>query len=95
MEKVQITFLSGDMIEAEVNGSCFIVDNKISFPKDLSAVTITENGKDTVLENVEVIEPFSTDRYWFAFNKIPAHVIAQEKTDAQIMYTALMTNTLL
>lgn len=68
MEKVKITFLDGTIVNADVNGNSYIVDEKPSFPVDTSVVTI-ENGEDVeVLESVKIQECASIDgRYWFAF----------------------------
>ncbi len=41
MERVKIIFLDGTEIEAEKNGSSYIVDEKPRFPNDLSEVSIT------------------------------------------------------
>ena len=95
MENVTIRFADGTELEAEQNGSCFIVDEEPAFPADLSTVTIS-GETDEVIENAEIVECASVDeRYWFAIIAISAEEIAREKTDAQIMYTALMTDTLL
>ena len=68
MEKATIIFKNGTQIEAEVNGDCYITEDVVEFPEDLSIVTI-DNG--TVLHNVRVIEPYSVDdRYWFAFEEM-------------------------
>ena len=48
MEKAKITFKNGIEIEAEVNGSCYIVDSKPDFPVDLSEVTVTAGEDEKV-----------------------------------------------
>ncbi len=97
MEKVVITFLDGSVVKADRNGNSYIVDEKPSFPEDLSEVVVTdEKGKDEVYDNVQVIECASVDgRYWFGLREIPEDEIATSRVDAQVMYTALMTDTLL
>ena len=51
MEKVKITFKDGTEMEAEVNGSCYIVDGKPDFPIDLSEVTVSERGEIKITED--------------------------------------------
>lgn len=97
MERVKIIFLDGTEIEAEKNGSSYIVDEKPGFPNDLSEVSITgsEEG-EKVLHNVQIGECASVDgRYWFWLGEIPEAELEATRTDAQVMYTALMTDTLL
>lgn len=68
MEKVKITFLDGTIINADVNGDCYIVDEKPDFPEDTSMVTIGEGADAQTLEYVNVQECASVDgKYWFAF----------------------------
>ena len=95
-QKAKIIFTSGLVIEAMLNASTFIVDEKPEFPADLTEVTVEGEDGTTVYRNVEIVEAYSDDdKYRFIIREIPSDVIAQEKTDAQIMYTALMTDTLL
>lgn len=72
MEKVRIVFLSGDEIEAEVNGGSYIVDEKPDFPSDLTVVTIIDaEGTEKEIKNAQLVECASVDgRYWFAFNEL-------------------------
>lgn len=92
MEKVTIEFKDGSQIEAEVNGNCYITDSKPEFPEDLSEVTI-KGGDDTqILKDVGILKCAAVDnRYWFTFTFTSAY----EKLEAQIMYTAAMTDTLM
>lgn len=63
MEK--IVFKDGTVIEAERNGSCFIVDAKPEFPTDLTGIVITGETSGTI-DNGNVVECASIDgRYWF------------------------------
>lgn len=95
-QKAKIIFTSGLVIEAMLNASTFIVDEKPDFPTDLTDVTVETEDETTVYHNVEITEAYSDDdKYRFIISEIPADIIAQEKSDAQIMYTALMTDTLL
>ena len=96
MEKAKITFKDGTVIEADANGGCMITDNKPDFPADLSVVTVEDGQGERTYNNAQVIECASVDgRYWFSFIEISADELEKEKTDAQVMYTALMTDTLL
>lgn len=95
-QRAKIIFASGLMIEAVLNATTFIVDEEPTFPADLTEVTVEIEGETTVYHNAEISEVYSDDgKYRFGIREIPADVIAQEKADAQIMYTALMTDTLL
>ena len=72
MEKVKIIFQNGTEIEAERNGSCYIVENKPVFPADLSVVTVQNTEGEEVFKNVKVQECASVDgRYWFTFVEVP------------------------
>lgn len=90
MEKVKITFASGSEIEAEKNGTCFIVEEPFTedVKNDLSIVTIEEED-GTVMEfhNAELIECASVDkRYWYSFRE----VTADEQLRADVDYLLLM-----
>ena len=90
MEKVTIVFADGTELEVEKNGTCFIVDEEPEFPEDLSEVTITEDGKDTVIENAEIVECAATDdRYWFAIIEIPESVREAKQVRSDIDYIAM------
>ena len=106
METAKIVFLNGTELETDHNGNCFIVDIEPQFPDDLSEVTITITSEEEIpqepvyetitttdtLYNVSVQECYSDDdRYWFTF--IP--VSSESKLEAQVFYTAMMTDTLM
>lgn len=92
MEKVIIEFKDGSQIEAEVNGNCYITDSKPDFPEDLSEVTVREKENMEIFKDVEILKCASVDsRYWFTFTFTSAY----EKLEAQVMYTATMTDTLM
>lgn len=97
MEKaVRIVFATGLVIDAVLNATTYIVDEKPDFPADIVDVTVEGGGETTTFHNVEIVESYSDDgKYRFTIREVSADVIVQEKTDAQIMYTALMTDTLL
>lgn len=92
MEEAKIIFNDGIEITAEVNGSCYIVDTKPEFPDDLTEVVIEKDGTQETLEFAEVQECASSDgRYWFTF----ATATEYDKLQSQVLYTALMTDTLI
>lgn len=91
-----IKFNNGITINAEENGNCFITDSKPAFPSDLSNITVTTDEESYVIANGEIIEAASIDgRYWFTIRDVPETELAREKADAQITYTAIMTDSLL
>ena len=91
METVKITFGDGTEITAEVNGSCYIVDDKFNDP-DLSEVTIG----DTVIENATLMEAASVDgRYWFTITRLTEEELMRKsvvKQRADIDYIAMVSD---
>ena len=82
MEKIKIIFADGTFVEADQNGSCFIVDTPFT-PGDMSEVTIG----DEVLHDAELIEAYSIDgRYWFSFREIPAEETEAVQLRADVDY---------
>lgn len=93
MEKAIIKFKNGATVEAEVNGSCYIVDEKPAFPIDLSEATVTVGEDEKVLHEVEVNEAASVDgRYWFALRELTEQELKDIKTQADIQYIAMMSD---
>lgn len=93
MEKAIIKFKNGTTVEAEVNGSCYIVDEKPAFPVDLSEVTVTVGEDEKILYEAEVNEAASVDgRYWFALRELTEQELKDVKTQADIQYLAMMTD---
>lgn len=92
MEKVKITFASGVKIEAEVNGSCYIIDEPLNenIQNDLSVVTIeNKDGVRTEFTDAELIIAASIDgRFWFSFREVSA----EERLRADIDYLLLMVD---
>ena len=87
METVKIKFTDGTEIEAEVNATCYITDSKPTFPDDLTGVKV--DGE--TLENVTLQECASVDgRYWFTFVEVSNFDLLK----SQVLYTALMTDTI-
>ena len=85
-----IRFKDGTEITAEVNGSCYVVDKKPEFPKDLRDVTITEGDQEKTIEDAVFIECASVDnRYWFTLIEKPENQKQAEKIamqEAQIQF---------
>ena len=95
-QRARIIFASGLIINAVLNASTYIVDEEPDFPSDLTEVTVEVGDETTVYHNAEIAEAYSDDgKYRFGIREVSPEVIAQERADAQIMYTALMTDTLL
>ena len=98
MEKAKIVFNDGTQIKPEINGSTFILSKKPDFPADLTDIEITTKDGITTVPHGMIIEcaPAPGDtRYWFAIADIPVSEIERDRMDAQVMYTALMTDTLM
>ncbi len=96
MEKVTIRFTNGETIEAEVNGNNFITDTEPEFPDDLTKVEIESEEGTTVLNDVFVQEGAPLDgRYWFILMETPKEEIKTNELEAQVFYTAVMTDTLM
>ena len=80
-------------IEAEVNGNAYIVDEKPTFPSDLSNITIISGGNETVIANGRIVECASVDeRYWFGIQEITEEEAMQATIRAQIDYIAMMAD---
>ncbi len=98
MEKVTIVFKDGTQIKADVNGSTYIVSKKPTFPDDLTGITITAKDNEIVIQHGMITEcpkPQGDKNYWFAIIAIPEEDINRDKIEAQVMFTALMTDTLM
>ena len=96
MEKVTIRFTNGETIEAEVNGNNFITDTEPEFPDDLTKVEIESKEGTTVFNNVIMQEGAPLDgRHWFILMETPKEEIKTNELEAQVFYTAVMTDTLM
>ena len=68
MNTATILFKNGTSLTAEQNGDCFILNQKPTFPEDLSVVTVTGEDGKRFFYNAKVQDCASVDgRYWFAF----------------------------
>ena len=66
--EAKVIFKNGQEINAELNGSSLIVNEKPEFPEDMSGVIVRANGSDTVYNYPILVECASIDqRYWFTF----------------------------
>ena len=91
-ERAIIKFTDGTEIEAEVNGDNYIVAVEPEFPNDLSEVIIEKDGVEETIRNAFVQPTASVDgRFWFIFS-VPSNY---DVLESQVLYTALMTDTLL
>lgn len=91
-ERATIKFKDGTEIEAEVNGNNFITATEPDFPYDMSEVTIIKGEDEEVLKNASVQQSAGIDgRYWFIFTTPSAY----DTLESQVLYTALMTDTLI
>ena len=80
-----ITFSNGLVVQADVNGTCYITDSKPDFPDDLSNVTISDGTTERVIRQVEIIEchPFD-DRYWFGLYELSPEELKQKELEDTI-----------
>lgn len=79
-----IKFSNGTTLNAEVNGSAYIVDTKPAFPEDLTNIEITTAEGTETIANGEIIECASVDsRYWFSIRETPSDVIKAQETETR------------
>ena len=80
--QAKIIFANMTETSAEMNGDCFILDEKSEFPPDLSIVTIQLANENRVYRNAEIIECASIDgRYWFAFRELTPDELYRKQLD--------------
>ena len=92
MESAIIKFLNGTEIITEINGNCFITEEKPDFPENMSEVTVEKENEVIKLFNARVQDCAPIDnRYWF----ILLEATPSEILESQVFYTAMMTDTLL
>ena len=84
MEKAKIIFNDLSELDVEVNGDCYIVDSKPTFPTDLTNITI-KMEQEKHYDNAILVECASIDkRYWFTFNEKSQSEIKDEELDNTI-----------
>lgn len=83
-ESVKITFTNGLMLNAMLNATTFIVDEKPDFPDDLSEVTVEMENGTTVYHNAKIMEAYSDDgKYRFGISEMsPLEIQLAEYEDA-------------
>ncbi len=71
MEKnVRIIFASGLVIEAMLNATTYIVDEKPAFPANIEDVTVEDEDGSTVYHNAKIVEAYSDDgKYRFTITE--------------------------
>ena len=93
--EVTITFTDGSTVEAELNGNCYITDQKPEIPDDLSEVTVT-GAEEKVYKNARLLESASVDgRYWFSFleeTKEEKMAVEVAKQRADIDFIAMVSD---
>lgn len=68
---MRIIFENDSYIEAEQNGTCFITEEKPTFPSPFGTVMI-EGSEPRTIEHAQLVECASVDgRYWFTFIETP------------------------
>lgn len=96
MSKVTIKINNDLEIEAEQNGTSFIVPKKPDFPKQVLKAEVTSENGTEVFDNFEILECAAVDdNYWFGFHRFPEEEINQAKQQAQVLYTALKTDSII
>ena len=82
--EAKITFKDGTIINAEMNGNCFIKSAKPTFPEDLSVVTVETADQTYQYQNAIVQEcaPLDSNYWWCFVEKDPRDVEIQMLEDA-------------
>lgn len=83
-ESAKITFVNGLVLNAMLNATTFIVDEKPDFPDDLSEVTVEMENGTTVYHNAKIMEAYSDDgKYRFGISEMsPLEIQLAEYEDA-------------
>ena len=83
-ESVKITFTNGLVLDALLNATTYIVDEKPDFPDDLSEVTVEMENGTTVYRNAKITEAYSDDgKYRFGISEMsPLEIRLAEYEDA-------------
>lgn len=96
-EKIyKITLANGTVIEnLRLNGNNYISDKEITadmFLGNLTMVTINDGEKDTVHENMDLVQIMKyDDEYWFILRTMTKKELQDLKNRADIDYIAMMT----
>lgn len=83
-ESVKITFVNGLVLNAILNATTYIVDEKPDFPDDISEVTVEMKNGTTVYRNAKIMEAYSDDgKYRFGISEMsPLEIRFAEYEDA-------------
>ena len=94
----QIILSDGSEItNLELNGNNFISEDRLTentFTGKLNPVIIRDsNGGEETIENGELIALREyEEKIWFVIREIPANILKERKTQADIQYIAMMTD---
>lgn len=97
-EKIyKITLADGTVIEnLRLNGNNYISDKALSadtFLGNLGTVTINDGEKDTVYENMSLVQLAKyDDEYWFILRTMTKKELQEIKNRSDIDYIAMMTD---
>ena len=97
-ETIRLTAADGTEIEnLALNGNNYISEEELTestFVRKLHEVTITDSdGKEEKMTNVELISLRKDGgKTWFVIREIPASVLKERKTQADIQYIAMMAD---
>lgn len=93
-----ITLPNGTKLEnLKLNGNNFVSATKIDetlFSDILSEVKIENDESSYTMRNVSLLQQMEIDNEYY-FILVEQEISNQDKVEAQVMYTALMTDTLL
>lgn len=85
--EAKIIFSNGKEIQAEQNGTCYILAKKPEFPTNLRNIKIENEEGTSVITNGEIVEVakvLGDKNYWFTILEIPAARIKEQVTDQRL-----------
>ena len=78
-----ITF-KNKIINVEQNGTTFIASERLTFPADLSNITISDGENTTIIKNGKIVECYCPDeRFYFSIIEKPYNEILEERLNEQ------------
>lgn len=95
-----ITLADGTKIDnLELNGNNFVSQLEITedmFIGNLDIVTISDGKSEEALHNAELVQiAHYADGWYFILREIPENERTAMRVESQVMYTAMMTDTML
>lgn len=95
-----ITLADGTKIDnLELNGNNFVSQLEIienTFVGNLDIVTISDGKTEKVMHNAELVQiAHYADGWYFILREIPENERAAMRVESQVIYTAMMTDTML